>query len=83
VGVNCAAVIPRAALDQLVAVADDLEDVRVAEGLSLRDAGRILGMNFSNVCGLRARASSTLPLLKKYARLLGFRCGCRWLGSGD
>ncbi|MGW4484266.1 helix-turn-helix domain-containing protein [Amycolatopsis sp. NPDC004368] len=63
------------ALEQLDVVAARLEEIRVAEGLTLREAGKILGMLAGNIHGLRsrARAGQTLPALEGYARLLGYR----------
>ncbi|MGW4485241.1 helix-turn-helix domain-containing protein [Amycolatopsis sp. NPDC004368] len=70
-----AALVERSALEQLDVVAARLEEIRVAEGLTLREAGKILGMLAGNIHGLRrrARTSQTLPTLDAYARLLGYR----------
>jgi DNA-binding XRE family transcriptional regulator len=69
------ALVQRSALDQLDAVAARLEEIRVAERLSLREAGRILGMIAGNIHGLRTRArgSTTVAILDAYACHLGYR----------
>ncbi|MET7995282.1 helix-turn-helix domain-containing protein [Amycolatopsis sp. NPDC005232] len=69
------ALVQRSALEQLDIVAARLEEIRVAEGLTLREAGRILGMLAGNIHSLRTRArtSQTLPTLDAYACHLGYR----------
>jgi hypothetical protein len=69
------ALVQRPAVEQLDAVAGRLDEVRIAEGLSLRDAGRIFGVGAGNILGfrVRARTSTSLPLLETYAAHLGDR----------
>ena len=69
------ALVQRSALEQLDVVAARLEEIRLAEGLSLREAGRILGVLAGNIHSFRTRArtSRTLPILDAYARRLGYR----------
>ncbi|WP_326569603.1 helix-turn-helix transcriptional regulator [Amycolatopsis rhabdoformis] len=70
---------PLSALEQLVTVAVRLDEVRREEGLTFREAGRMLGLRPENVHGVKTRAatSTTVPLFDAYARLLG--CSLRVL----
>ncbi|WIX78533.1 hypothetical protein QRX50_45515 [Amycolatopsis carbonis] len=74
-----AAPIPLSALEQLVTVAERLDQIRREEGLTFREAGRMLGIRAANVLVMKTRAvtSTTVPLLDAYARYLG--CSLRVL----
>ncbi|MGW4484600.1 helix-turn-helix domain-containing protein [Amycolatopsis sp. NPDC004368] len=67
------------ALDQLVAVAARLDEIRREEGLTFREAGRMLGIRAANVLVVKRRAvtSTTIPLFDAYAQFLG--CSLRVL----
>ncbi|WP_432851552.1 helix-turn-helix domain-containing protein [Amycolatopsis sp. CA-161197] len=67
------------ALEQLVTVAERLDQIRREEGLSFREAGRMLGLRAANVLVVKTRAatSTTVPLFDAYARYLG--CSLRVL----